>query len=197
MHLLHGRRELERWLADGGGRDSIDGITLVQEYIEAADPSIVRLEYVGGRLVYALRPPALDELGLIGALKQSSVRLTDRSLVFAFDAPDTLPDLPAAVEIAAYRIAQEAMVNVERHAEATSLTVTWISDGATGVLEITDDGRGFTLGESGRVDSYGLVGMRERAASIGASMEVESAPDAGTTIRCVVVSQPEEDALAA
>ena len=78
------------------------------------------------------------------------------------------------------------MVNVERHAEATRIHVKWRSDGTYGVLEIVDDGKGFAFGESGRVDSYGLVGMRERAGSIGATMEVVSATNEGTTIRCSV-----------
>ncbi len=84
-----------------------------------------------------------------------------------------------------------ALVNVERHADATVVRVSWRTDGRSGVLEIVDDGRGFTIGESGRVDSYGLVGMRERAASVGATMEVVSSPERGTTIRCLL--DPDND----
>ena len=68
----------------------------------------------------------------------------------------------------------------------------WISDGENGVLEISDDGRGFTIGESGRVDSYGLVGMRERASSIGATMEVASSTGGGTLIRCSLTEEPDQ-----
>lgn len=91
-----------------------------------------------------------------------------------------------------WRIAQEAIVNVERHADASSASVRWISNGESGVLEVADDGRGFTIGESGRVDSYGLVGMRERAASIGASMEVATSAGGGTLIRCSLAPEPEQ-----
>lgn len=94
--------------------------------------------------------------------------------------------LPIMQERELWRIAQEAMVNVERHAEASSLAVNWTTDGRTGVLEIVDNGRGFSIGESGRADSYGLVGMRERASSVGATMEVDSGTERGTTIRCLL-----------
>jgi len=96
-----------------------------------------------------------------------------------------------------WRIAQEALVNVERHAEAKNVTVNWVTDGRNGLLEIIDDGRGFALGESGRVDSYGLVGMRERAASVGASLEVDSAADGGTVIRCLLAPSDQPGAVAA
>ena len=89
------------------------------------------------------------------------------------------------------------MINVERHAEASEVTVSWTSDGESGVLEVSDNGRGFAVGESGRADSYGLVGMRERAASVGASMEVESTPGGGTTIRCLLSSTPQPQLKAA
>ncbi|NNC81302.1 MAG: GAF domain-containing sensor histidine kinase [Acidimicrobiales bacterium] len=144
-----------------------------------------------------LRTDVSDGKGFEETIEDFAARLADRSgLTIGVDmsAPARLPIMQ---ERELWRIAQEAMVNVERHAEATTLNVKWISDGTTGVLEISDDGRGFTLGESGRIDSYGLVGMRERAASIGASMEVESAPETGTTIRCVVMAHPGRDTLAA
>jgi len=144
-----------------------------------------------------LRTDVSDGKGFEETIQDFARRLADRSGL-EIDIETSAPArLPIMQERELWRIAQEAMVNVERHAEATTLNVNWVSDGATGVLEITDDGRGFTLGESGRVDSYGLVGMRERAASIGASMEVESAPGEGTTIRCVVVSEQTPGAVAA
>jgi signal transduction histidine kinase len=88
------------------------------------------------RLVYALRPPVLDQLGLLGSLRQQLPRM---SLPVILSAPDTLPPLPAAVEIAAYRIVTKAVTNVARHATATACTVTiacadWLT------LEIRDDG---------------------------------------------------------
>jgi len=97
--------------------------------------------------------------------------------------------LPILVEREIWRVAQEAVTNVERHARADQLTVTWRSDGTTGTLEVADDGIGFPIGKAGRLDSYGLVGMRERAASIGARLVIDSEPGHGTRVRCIVGSR--------
>ena len=78
------------------------------------------------------------------------------------------------------------MANVERHAGAHSLRLRWSCDGASAVLEVSDDGKGFPVGSATRVDAYGMLGVRERADAIGAHLEVESAPGAGTRVRCVL-----------
>ena len=83
-----------------------------------------------------------------------------------------------------WRIAQEAISNVERHARASHLSVQWRCDGSTALLVVADDGQGFPIGRAGRIDSYGMVGMRERADAIRAVMEFESQPGRGTTVRC-------------
>lgn len=82
-----------------------------------------------------------------------------------------------------WRIAQEAIVNVERHAGASRLDVVFRSDGTRAVLEVRDDGRGFALG-AGRSDSYGMLGLRERASAIGARLDIDSAVGRGTVVRC-------------
>ena len=83
-----------------------------------------------------------------------------------------------------WRIAQEAISNVERHSRASHLSVQWRCDGTNALLVVTDDGHGFPIGRSGRVDSYGMVGMRERADAIGAVLEFDSQQGRGTTVRC-------------
>ncbi len=83
-----------------------------------------------------------------------------------------------------WRIAQEALINVERHADAKRVDITWRCDGSQAMLEVADNGRGFVIDSAGRLDSYGILGMRERASSIGASLQVSSAPQEGTTVRC-------------
>ena len=99
------------------------------------------------RLVYGLRPPALDDLGLIGSLRQQSDRLAQRadggSVAVFLNAPPCLPPLPAAVEVAAYRIITEAMTNAARHSGATRIEVRVALAGDDGLrIEITDDGTG-------------------------------------------------------
>lgn len=133
------------------------------------------------RLVYNLRPPALDELGLVGALRQS-VQAVQGKVAVTIDAPDPLPPLPAAVEVAAYRIAQEAVNNVVKHAGAQSCAITIrIHDGLQLVVE--DDGKG--VGETA-VSGVGLLSMQERAAELGGSCVIESLPGGGTRVTAVL-----------
>ena len=133
-----------------------------------------------------IRTDVSDTKGLEDTISDFAERVADRSglqISVNIDASDRLPIMQ---EREMWRIAQEALVNVERHADASEVGVRWTSNGEQGVLEITDNGRGFAIGESGRIDSYGLVGMRERASSVGAAFEVESLPGEGTTIRCTL-----------
>ncbi|MFT7473939.1 MAG: signal transduction histidine kinase [Verrucomicrobiales bacterium] len=136
-----------------------------------------------------LRTDVSDRKGLADTIADFAERLAERSGLEIKVDIDATERLPIMQERELWRIAQEAMVNVERHADATTATVRWKSNGEESILEIADNGRGFTIGESGRVDSYGLIGMRERAASVGASMEVTSSPEDGTTIRCLLTSE--------
>jgi signal transduction histidine kinase len=89
--------------------------------------------------------------------------------------------LPHRVEQEVLRILQEALSNVERHADATACTVTWTVDDGRARLEVRDDGKGFD-GPEGRADSFGIVGMYERADAIGASLRIDSRQGAGTTV---------------
>jgi signal transduction histidine kinase len=133
------------------------------------------------RVVYALRPPALDQLGLVGALRQQATTLSagDPPLVCDVDAPDPLPPLPAAVEVAAFRIAQEALTNVARHADARRAVVSIAVDDAL-ALEVRDDGRGLP---SPHRTGVGLTSMRERATELGGSFAIAGAEDGGTLLR--------------
>ena len=133
------------------------------------------------RLVLGLRPPALDDLGLIGSLRQQSARLAQRpdggSMAVQLDVPEDLPPLPAAVEVAAYRIITEAMTNAARHSGATSITVRLtLSDGDGLSIEVSDDGAG---PRSSWQAGFGLISMRERAAELGGSFEAGPAPGGG------------------
>ncbi|MGY1712560.1 histidine kinase [Geodermatophilus sp. SYSU D00758] len=134
------------------------------------------------RLVHDLRPPALDDLGLAGAVRQQAERLLAPRVAVTVEA-DGLPDLPAAVEVAAYRIASEALANVARHAAATRVRVALgRADGALAV-EVADDGVGIA---PGRAAGVGLVSLRERAAELGGRCTVTCPAEGGTVVRAVL-----------
>jgi signal transduction histidine kinase len=125
------------------------------------------------QLVYALRPPALDQFGLAPAIREQAARHGGpHGLAVTVEAPETFPPLPAAVEVAAYYIAVEALANVCRHAGAASCAIRlWIADGLR--IEVRDDGAGLPDGYRAGV---GLQSMRERAAELGGRCEVERIP---------------------
>ncbi|HEU5101245.1 MAG TPA: GAF domain-containing sensor histidine kinase, partial [Roseiflexaceae bacterium] len=131
------------------------------------------------RLVYALRPPALDDLGLIGALREQAMQYAQSDVQIAVVAPSALPPLPAAVEVAAYRIAQEALTNVIRHAQASACTIELVV-GLELALTIADDGRGLP---ADRRMGVGLTSMHERAAELGGRLAIEPRPGGGTQVR--------------
>ncbi|MFN8500387.1 sensor histidine kinase [Kouleothrix sp.] len=136
------------------------------------------------RLVYALRPPALDELGLVAAIRDQAARYhAPDAPQITIDAPERLPALPAAVEVAAYRIALEALTNVTRHAQARSCRVSLALVGADApqalCLEVADDGVGIPSDARAGV---GLASMRERAAELGGTCLIEPAAQGGTRL---------------
>jgi len=142
-------------------------------------------EAVGGirRLVYDLRPPALDELGLLGAIRERAAQFSTQHadeprLWVIVDAPPALPPLPAAVEVAAFRIVQEALMNVARHAHARTCRVRLALD-ATLEIEITDDGAGCG---SATVPGVGFRSMQERAAELGGTWEITSSVGGGSRV---------------
>lgn len=183
------RRRLRRDLHDGLG-PTLAGIAAGLEAVQAngADhlPLLDRLSSEAQaairdvrRVVDDLRPPALDELGLIGAIRQRAAALGGASPSWQVHAPPDLPPLPAAVEVAAYRITAEALANVARHARATMCTVrVGLTDGRL-TLRIADDGTGVATARDGGV---GLMSMAERAAELGGRCTVTSTPGHGTVV---------------
>ncbi len=130
------------------------------------------------RLVYDLRPPALDDLGLIGALEAQIQRFEPGNMQIRLSVPDTLPSLPAAVEVACYLISQEALNNVMRHSGASTCKIT-LSVNEVLHLEIQDNGTGI---QSERGSGVGLHSMRQRAQELGGSFKIESRLGEGTII---------------
>jgi two-component system, NarL family, sensor kinase len=185
------RRRLRRELHDGLG-PRLSGVAftsdaarnLIRTDPDAAEQMVTQLradtvtaiEEIR-RMVYAMRPPALDELGLVPALRQQAVGLRNRDghpVSVKVSAPEAFPDLPAAVEVAAYRIVTEALTNVARHSTSASASVR-LDPAEDGLhLEVTD------RGSSGPWrPGVGLASMRERAAELGGTLEAGPGPAGG------------------
>ncbi|MDP9344383.1 MAG: sensor histidine kinase, partial [Actinomycetota bacterium] len=149
--------------------------------LDGAAASVERAVTDVRRVAYGLRPPALDQLGLVGALRQQASVLESAvaGLTCIVATPDRMAPLPAAAEVAAFRIAQEALTNVARHACATRAWVR-ISAAASLDLEIGDDGRGLPADVRAGV---GLTSMRERANELGGRFAIDPGTAAGTVIR--------------
>jgi signal transduction histidine kinase len=132
------------------------------------------------RLVFDLRPPALDELGLIGAIHEYTRQIVSQDgLHIRVDTPRDLPPLPAAVEVAAYRITLEALANFVRHSQGSSCQVTVTMTGDDLQVEVCDDGLGLPKDVQPGV---GLNSMRERAAELGGTCVIETLPVKGTRV---------------
>ncbi len=137
--------------------------------------------------LYDLRTDVSEEHGLAPVLEQYVQRVAERSGLNIQVEADRNHRLPILQEREMWRVAQEALANVERHARATAVRIVWRCDGERALIDVTDNGVGFESGRAGRLDSYGVLGMRERASSIGATLEILSAPGRGTRVRCSLV----------
>jgi signal transduction histidine kinase len=204
------RRRLRRDLHDGLG-PTLGGLTLGLDAARStlppgasttekllADLKAQTQEAVSDirRLAHGLRPPALDDLGLVPAIRQQAAKHgylssdlpasteemhLKKGPTFSVEAPEDLPPLPAAAEVACYRITQEAITNVSRHAKANSCRISLAVDEAWDMLvvEVTDDGVGMP---EGRRAGVGMTSMRERAEELGGTLAVEQNPEGGTRV---------------
>jgi len=187
------RRRLRRDLHDGLGPQlssqalTIDAVrATMRRDPETADALLIDLKAQAReavtdirRLVHGLRPPALDSLGLVGALRESAARCGADGLTVEVKVPGSLPPLSAAVEVASYRIVQEALENVVRHAQARRCFVRLSAEPSVLHLEIRDDGHGIGVGHGTGV---GLWSMRERTDELGGNLVVTSAQGHGTLV---------------
>jgi len=139
-------------------------------------------------LIHELRPPVLEEEGLLGALHQRLDAVEKRAGINARLLADQLVDLPHPVEDGLYRIAQEALNNALKHAEASSVVVRIATTNGKLVLEVEDDGMGFDLDGTDSQCGMGLSNMRHRAACLGGAIEIRSGPGEGTLVSVEVAA---------
>jgi signal transduction histidine kinase len=179
--LTGGLRLLER--AAGSPEEVVARARDLQRIAEEAQEGL-------HRLASDLRPAALDHLGLIPALGQLAARVQSsggpevRMETVGFDGRRLSPE----VEIALFRIAQEALTNAARHSGAGRMNLILWRDGSRLRLVMEDDGHGFDVDAAGRSDRLGLPGIRERAEMLGGTLVIEARPGSGTTL---VVEAPD------
>ncbi|MCV7206336.1 GAF domain-containing sensor histidine kinase [Mycolicibacterium peregrinum] len=196
-------QELERRRLAGDIHDGISQRLVTLSYrldaaARAVDPEMVAEQLAAARELVALtlqearaaisglRPPVLDDLGLSGGLA-SLARSIPRIPIDVDLAETRVPD---HIELALYRIAQECLQNVIKHAEADRARLTFSVDDGVARLEIVDDGKGFDTFEhplgSDEMGGYGLLSMAERAEIVGGRLHIRSRPGAGTTVTAAI-----------
>jgi two-component system sensor histidine kinase UhpB len=167
---------------------SVDDRTARDELLEDLRTEIsTALEGIR-RFARGLRPPALDELGLVPAIGSHARNLEESAGITITLEADPLEELlPPEGELALYRIVQEALANVVRHAAARRVRIRLAREHGHVVAEVEDDGRGFRAAKATRTGAgLGLFGMHERAAYLGGRVEVHSVPGQGTRVRAEV-----------
>lgn len=141
-----------------------------------------------------LRPPVLDDLGLAGGLASLARSIPQAELGLYIDVDVVETRLPDHIEIAIYRIAQECLQNVVKHAHARHASLTFSVGEDTARLEIVDDGRGFDTLENplggDEMGGYGLLSMAERAEIVGGRLNIRSRPGAGTAVTATIPLPP-------
>lgn len=188
------RRRLRRDLHDGVGpslaaivlklnaaqsrRDEVKRNLLLTEILEETQSAIAEVR----RLVDDLRPPAIDEVGLVAAIRQRAATLSTPALDFEVIGPDPLTPIAAAVEVAAFRIVSEAMTNVVKHSAASHCTIE-IAIGDTLALTVADNGNGAADPTGVGV---GWTSMSERAAELGGSCTISARTEGGLVVRALL-----------
>jgi signal transduction histidine kinase len=186
------RRRLARELHDQTGQELTSvllGLKAVEEAREdgeraqalaAVRDQVVETLHDVRRLAVELRPKALDDFGLVPALERLRDVFAEQTGMRVDLESQIRERLPADVETALYRIVQEALTNIVKHARAGAVSIVLARSSRHVTAVIEDDGRGFTRDGSG--DGLGLLGMSERLALLGGKLKIESSPGAGTTI---------------
>jgi signal transduction histidine kinase len=162
---------------------SAGDLRVTAEYLhELQDAAQEALEEMR-RLIFELRPPILEQAGLAAALQARLDAVEGRSKLETELIVEGAGELPAPVEQALYRIAQEALNNTLKHARARRVSVTLRHMGARVVLELSDDGAGFDPAAASQAGRLGLRGIAERVAQLDGRVQIDSAPGKGTRLR--------------
>ncbi len=204
--IMEERERLARELHDSVTQ-SLYSLTLFAEWghglLEAGEtaPALERLARIGEisqqalremrLLLYELRPSALEQDGLVGAIEGRLAAVEQRVGVEVHFQSKLTVDLPAHIEECLYRIAQEALNNALKHAEATSVIIRLKTDAESVRLSIVDDGLGFDPQRLDGAGRLGLAGMRSRVERLGGDLTIESTPGEGTTIRVTLPIEAE------
>jgi signal transduction histidine kinase len=186
------RRRLARELHDQTGQELTSvllGLKAVEEAktdeqravaLAAVREQVVETLHDVRRLAVELRPKALDDFGLVAALEHLRDTFSEQTGMRVDLEANVGDRLPSDVETALYRIVQEALTNIVKHAQASTVSIVLARSSRAITAVIEDNGRGFTAGDGG--DGMGLLGMDERLALLGGKLKVESSPGAGATI---------------
>ena len=134
-------------------------------------------------LIFELRPPVLDREGLVAAIRARLEEVEERPGQYTDLHTDGDLHLTPEMEAALYRIAQVALNNVLKHAEAQRIIVSLVQNGDSVILEVIDDGMGFDMDSGQSTSTFGLKGMQERVANLGGSIDVHSKPVEGTRVK--------------
>jgi len=186
------RRRLARELHDQTGQE-LTSVLLGLKAVEEADSDAERAEALVAvreqvvqtlhdvrRLAVELRPKALDDFGLVPALERLRDTFSEQTGMRVDLESQVRERLPTDVETALYRIVQEALTNIVKHAQASAVSIVLARTSRAIAAVIEDDGQGFTPDASG--EGLGLLGMGERLALLGGKLKIEASPGAGTTI---------------
>ena len=155
----------------------------LQEPLTTIGRTIDQIVDLVRRIATDLRPAILDDLGVTAALEQQLRRLRETTGMKTTLAVTEEPQLDMLTGATLYRIAQEGLANVVRHAQATDVEVTLAVREGAAVLEITDNGQGIPQDQVASARSLGLIGMRERAELLGGTVVIDSDPGEGTTLK--------------
>jgi signal transduction histidine kinase len=183
--LLTGLRMNLRWAEDqlAAGVAGLALNSVLDRVVEATELTDQVLSAVR-RIATELRPSVLDALGLFQALRLEAVRFEQQSgIPCHLSLPEVSPQLGPETRTAVFRIFQEALTNVTRHAQATRVEASFRTEDERGVVEVKDNGRGLGATRTTEGPSLGLLGMQERAAAVYGSVVFKEAPGGGTVVQ--------------